>query len=333
MMKKTLIAMAVLAAAGTAAAQSSVTLYGRLDASLVSTTTKNYDGVKKYPDTKTGIESSQLSTQFWGLQGTEDLGGGLKAIFKLESNFNIDDGALDGSGMFAREANVGLMGGFGTVKLGRNYHAYDTFFGAVNHTDNTNINVSSAVAGVGLGHYAVRASNSIRYESPDMSGFRIAATYGFGEDKTTTQSANNQWSVAACYGVGTLVVCYAHQTQEKAGSPNLKHDVIGAAYDFGPAKLVGSYQQAKQNTTKDKDWQLGVKVPVGAFAFYVGYADSESKNGVTKLNADGWALLGTYALSKRTTAYAGYEKYKRDATTITDTTKYTNLAIGVRHTF
>lgn len=330
-MKKTLIAMAAVVAAGTAAAQSSVTLYGRLDASLVSTTTKNYAGVKQYPDTKTGIESSQLSTQFWGLQGTEDLGGGLKAIFKLESNFNIDDGSQDSTGMFAREANVGLTGSFGTVKLGRNYHAYDTFFGAVNHTGNTNINVSRDVAAVGLPHYAVRASNAVRYESPDMSGFRAAVTYGFGENKTATQSAANQWSLAAWYGLGPLTVGYAHQTQERQGSPNLKHDVIGAAYDFGPAKLVGSYQQAKENTTKDKDWQLGVNVPVGAFAFYVGYADSESKAGGTKLNADGWALLGTYALSQRTTAYAGYEKYKRDATTTG--TKYTNLAIGLRHTF
>jgi predicted porin len=331
-MKKTLIAMAAVAATGAAMAQSSVTLYGRLDASLAQTTVK-INGVKQYPGTKTGIDSSNLSTQFWGLQGSEDLGGGLRAIFKLESNFNIDDGSIgSGQTLFEREANVGLSGGFGTVRFGRVYHAYDTLFGAVNHTDNTNINVSTGVATVGLAHYAVRASNAVRYESPSFGGFRFAGTYGFGENKTATTSATNQYSLAAWYTEGPIMAGVAHQRQESTGPSDLKHNLIGGGYDFGVAKLVGSYQQAKQGGTKDKDWQIGVKVPVGAFNFYVGYADSESKTGATKLKADGWALLGTYALSKRTTAYAGYEAFDRQ-TNATTTRKESNLALGIRHTF
>lgn len=329
-MKRTLVAMAALACVGTAAAQSSVTLYGRLDASVVNTTTK-VNGVKQYPATKTGIESSQLSTQFWGLQGTENLGGGLKAIFKLESNFNIDNGALDTNGMFAREANVGLSGGFGTVRAGRVYHAYDTFFGAVNHNANTNINVSGAVAGVGLAHYGGRASNAVRYDSPSLNGFRMSFAYGLGENKTATQSAADQYSLAAWYAAGPLTVGAAYQLQESQSAADLKHTVVGGAYDFGVAKLVASYQQARQTGTKDRDWQLGVSVPMDAFTFYVGYADSDSKTGATKLNADGWALLGTYALSKRTTAYIGYERFERDETA--GKRKVDNLAIGVRHTF
>jgi len=161
--------------------------------------------VKQYPGTKTGIDSSNLSTQFWGLQGSEDLGGGLRAIFKLESNFNIDDGSIaSDQNLFRREANVGLSGGFGTVRFGRVYHAYDTLFAAVNHTDNTNINVSTGVATVGLAHYAVRASNAVRYESPSFGGFRFAGTYGFGENKTATTSATNQYSLAAWYTEGPI---------------------------------------------------------------------------------------------------------------------------------
>lgn len=357
-MKKTLIAMAAVAATGAAMAQSSVTLYGRLDASLAQKTVK-IDGVKQYPDTKTGIDSSNLSTQFWGLQGSEDLGGGLRAIFKLESNFNIDDGSIGrDQTLFEREANVGLSGGFGTVRFGRVYHAYDTLFAAVNHTDNTNINVSTGVAKVGLDHYAVRASNAVRYESPSFGGFRFAGTYGFGENKLPNgSSATNQYSLAAWYAEGPITAGVAHQRQTPRNTnkdsstnkdnpdlrthfnePALKHNLIGGGYDFGVAKLVGSYQQAKQGGTKDKDWQIGVKVPVGAFNFYVGYADSESKKtGATKLTADGWALLGTYALSKRTTAYAGYETFDRQERQTNATTtrkrKESNLALGIRHTF
>ncbi len=302
--------------------------------------------MKQYPGTKTGIDSSNLSTQFWGLQGSEDLGGGLRAIFKLESNFNIDDGSIGSEQtLFEREANVGLSGGFGTVRFGRVYHAYDTLFSAVNHTDNTNINVSTGVATVGLAHYKVRASNAVRYDSPSFGGFRFAGTYGFGENKTATTSATNQYSLAAWYAEGPITAGVAHQRQTPRNTnnnnsnlsthfnePALKHNLIGGGYDFGVAKLVGSYQQAKQGGTKDKDWQIGVKVPVGAFNFYVGYADSESKTGATKLEADGWALLGTYALSKRTTAYAGYEAFDRQ-TNATTTRKESNLALGIRHTF
>lgn len=333
-MKRTLVALAALAAAGVVSAQSSVTLYGRLDASLVNTTTKLND-VKQYPATKTGIESSQLSTQFWGMQGTEDLGGGLKAIFKLESNFKIDDGTQDAEGLFAREANVGLTGGFGAIRLGRVYHAYDTFFGAVNHTDNTNINVSSDVAKVGLDHYAVRARDGVRYDSPNFGGVQVAFTYGFGENKTAAQSAADQYSLAAWYAAGPITAGVAYQLREFQGQPDLKHTVVGGAYDFGMAKLVASYQEARRTGTKDRDWQLGVKVPMNAFTFYVGYADSDSKTGPTKLNADGWALLGTYALSKRTTAYVGYERFDREEiiSNARAKRKVDNLAIGVRHTF
>lgn len=332
-MKKSLIALAVLAASGAAMAQSSVELYGRLDASLVSTSTK-VNGVKSYPATKTGIESSQLNTQFWGLRGTEDLGGGLKAIFKLESNFNIDDGAVDAGGMFAREAFVGLSGGFGTVKAGRNYTAYDSFFGAVNHTWNSNINVSSAVAKTGLDHYGVRANNSVVYESPNLSGFSGSVSYGFGEDKPNAAgSSADQYAFQARYAQGPLVVGFAHQKREAQGAADLKHNVVGASYDFGVAKLNGTYQTAKQNATKDKDYQLGVSMPFGAFAVAVGYAKSKSETAGVKLDGSGYALVGTYSLSKRTTAYVGYENTKVESAAGATTTKVSNLAVGLRHTF
>ncbi|GAB3189817.1 porin [Hydrogenophaga aquatica] len=331
-MKKSLIALAVLAASGAAMAQSSVELYGRLDASLVSTSTK-INGVKQYPATKTGIESSQLNTQFWGLRGTEDLGGGLKAIFKLESNFNIDNGAVDANGMFAREANVGLAGGFGSVKLGRNYTAYDSLAGATNHTWNSNINVWGTVANTGLANYAGRVNHSVIYDSPNFSGFSGSFSYAFGEDKTAALSASDNTSMQVRYANGPLLVGFGYQKQEVQNAADIKYNILGASYDFGVAKLTGSYQTGKQGATKDKDYQLGVSMPFGAYAVALGYAKSKSETAGVKLDGSGYALVGTYNLSKRTTAYVGYENTKVESAGGATTTKVSNLAVGVRHTF
>ncbi len=330
-MKKTLIALAAVAATSAAFAQSSVTLFGRLDASLGNVTSE-INGVKQYPATKTGIESSNMSTQFWGLRGTEDLGGGLKAEFMLQSNFNIDDGALDANGMFAREAWVGLAGGFGTVRLGRQYSAYDVFSGAVNHTFNTNINVTGDVFGNGVAAYDTRVSNSITYFMPTMSGFNASVAYGFGEDKTATTSATSHTSLQVHYAQGPILVGAAMQRKTLAGNVDRDHNIFGGSYDFGVAKLTGAYQTSEQGATKDKEYQFGVSAPVGPVVLSFGYADGESKTAGVKRNSDGYALLGTYNLSKRTTVYAGYESTDLQTTT-TSKTERTNLAFGVRHTF
>src|ERR1700761_8451239 len=114
-MKKILIATAVAASFASAAhAQSSVTLYGALDAAL--TYTSNVAGGSKY-----SLGSSNDENRF-GLRGTEDLGGGLKTVFTLEQGFNLNDGSQgNASRMFSRQAFVGLSSQFGTVTLGRQY--------------------------------------------------------------------------------------------------------------------------------------------------------------------------------------------------------------------
>ena len=111
-MKKTLIAFAALSAlAGIAQAQSSVTLYGVADAYLASVKTENKVGAVTTSLTQTKIDSGGHNGSRWGLRGSEDLGGGLKAIFQLESGFNIDTGASAQNGvLFSRQAFVGQIG-------------------------------------------------------------------------------------------------------------------------------------------------------------------------------------------------------------------------------
>ena len=115
-MKKSLLALAVLGAfAGAASAQTNVTVYGLVDAGIQRTDTDNSGA-------RWGLDSGLQSGNRLGFKGSEDLGGGLSAIFTLESGFNLDDGTqAQGGRLFGRQAWVGLNGGFGTVKFGRQY--------------------------------------------------------------------------------------------------------------------------------------------------------------------------------------------------------------------
>lgn len=336
-MKKSLIALAVLAASGAAMAQSSVTLYGRLDASLAQTS-KEVTGSAKVK--QTGINSNNLNTTFWGLKGSEDLGGGLRANFGLESGFAMDTG-VGNTGLFERKAIVGLSGAFGAVDLGRNYTAYDSLRAATNNIYDSNFATTGDVWNTGIKDYANRTSNSVTYTSPSFGGISGQVGYAFGENKQVAPNvgdATDTLSLHVKYANGPLLVGYGYQEEKLTqavgtASDKIKYNLVGASYDFGMAKLVGSYNQAKTNALKDKEYQVGVSVPFGAAAIAAGYSNSKSEGFNANNKGTGASLVGTYNLSKRTTVYAGYEATKVESNNAATTTKATNFATGVRHTF
>jgi predicted porin len=345
-MKKTLIALAAIGAmTGVAHAQSSVTLYGLVDAYIGQTATQasstsSNPALTKGKLTQTVVNPSGQNNSRWGMRGTEDLGGGLKGLFVLEGGFNPDTGAFNnisnqGGGLFGRQAWVGLSGGFGTVGLGRQYPAYDDLRGATNMIYDSNFATTGTVWGTGLQDYQNRSSNSIKYTSPDFAGFSGAVTYGFGENKTATASAESVAAIHVKYSNGPLLVGFAHQREKQVAGGNLfgtganigvvagnvafnstrKYNLLGASYDFGVVKLTSQYNQAKGETNatasaKDKEFNVGVSVPFGAAAIAAGYSRSKSDgSGVNNFGSNrgtGVSLLGTYALSKRTNLYLGY---------------------------
>ena len=357
-MKKTLIALAALGAmAGVAHAQSSVTLYGLADANVGShSDTVRTAGVSK-KTTQTKIDSGGMNTSRFGMRGVEDLGGGLKAVFALEGGINVDTGATNSGSLFGRQAFVGLNGGFGTVTLGRHLTAYDDLRGATNHSDNAilfSFSQLRAVYSNGVVDYASRSSNSLAYTSPSFGGFSGALVLGTGEDKTASLKASRNNSFHLKYANGPLLVGYGYQNEKfNAGSlladPGVvtpatevgqrDYNLFGASYDFGVAKITGSYQAAKQknsllpaNNGKDKEFQAGVTVPFGAAAVSAGYV--RSKSDTTGLKAQGLSLFGTYSLSKRTALYAGGLTRKHDLARGADgTEKSTVVAAGLRHSF
>ena len=336
-MKKTLIALAALGAIAGAHAQSSVTLYGVADAWLgsVKETTAGV-GIRQ-----TVINTSGVNGSRWGLKGSEDLGGGLKAIFQLENGFSLDTGAPKTANvLFDRQAFVGIQSGFGTVSLGRQYSAYDDLHGAVNHNfDAFTFSATSPVAANGLVDYTSRVSNSIKFQSANYSGFSAAVLYGLGENKTATADATNIGSLNLTYANGPFMVGYAYQEEKQplvAGTQDKnKYNLIGGTYDFGVAKLNASYNQAKNSATKDKEYQVGVMVPFGAAAISAGYAHSKSDTGAVSLTGKGFSLLGTYDMSKRTRLYVGAQQTKAfiGVAALTPETKITTYGLGVRHSF
>lgn len=365
-MKKTLIALAALAAtAGVAHAQSSVTLYGVADAYIGQNVTKVSTGGTETKVSMGQINGSGLSSSRWGLRGSEDLGGGLAAVFTLESGFDISTGASangagnstanSGSSLFGRTASVGLKGSFGEARLGRQYTAYDSLRGATNNTyDSNTFAQTGTVWGTGIQDYSNRSNNSVRYDSPVFGGFSGSVSYGFGEDKTATVSASSSTSVHLKYANGPLLVGYGYQREKESvgsvmfsgatGGPTTgtgavaadsrKYNLLGATYDFGVVKLVGSYNTAKNNTLKDKEYQIGLSAPFGAASVAVGYERAKSEGGGSTNKGTGYSLLGTYDLSKRTTLYAGYINTKVESgVNAATTSKRSLVATGIRHTF
>ncbi|MFZ3141113.1 porin [Polaromonas sp.] len=379
-MKKSLIAVAVLAASGAAMAQSSVTLYGIVDAWIGSKQTNgvtvvNGNQLATTELRQTGVNSGGLSSSRWGLKGSEDLGGGLKAIFALESGINVDTGeSSDSKRLFDRQAFVGLTSGFGTVSLGRQNGAYEsvrgTFFSAQGNSpsfDATNgkqfskANIDDLAAfdravvpttaqataaaaalntkGVAASRigawagYQARVDNSIRYATPSISGFQAAVVYGFGEDKNTVaptynNGATKNASISLSYANGPIGVAVVHQDDELSPDFHMKNTGVGGYYDFGVAKAFLAYNEAKYDGfAKQNEWAVGVRAPLGATTLVAQYAQSKGDDFGKNTS---FGLSAEYSLSKRTTAYAGFNQTKVE---ILNDNKNNAFGLGVRHTF
>ncbi len=344
-MKKSLIALAVLAASGAAMAQSTVTVYGRLDASVGSSKVGNVGAAVS----NTQLFSNNLTTSRLGFRGTEDLGGGLSAIFGIETGFAPDAPAATTLG--DRAAFVGLSGGFGTIKLGRHDTSFDDIRDLMvssNIWDATNFATTETIVGTGatatngvggLGDYGDRASNQIRYESPNFSGFTFGFSHGMDETPGVSRDVN---AYNLRYKAGNLDVGVAYQenSQQNAagafGAAN-NYTTVAGAYNFGSFRVSGGWNQAKQdvaNGIKANTYTVGVNVPVNAFDFSLGYSTGKAKqNGATLEKGDAFSAGVTYALSKRTRLYAaitngdiengaGVKQRQRDI-----------YAAGVIHTF
>lgn len=199
-MKKSLLALAALGAfAGVAHAQSSVTLYGIVDEGFNVNT--NAGGKHQY-----NLSSGVLQGSRFGLRGTEDLGGGLKAIFVIENGFDVNNGKLGQGGlMFGRQAYVGLSSQMGTVTLGRQYDSVVDYVGPLESGDQWGGSIAAHPSDLDNFNNSFRTNNTVKYTSADYGGLKFGGTYSFG-GQAGNFSQNQIWSLGAGYNNGPLVL-------------------------------------------------------------------------------------------------------------------------------
>jgi predicted porin len=322
-MKKSLIALAVLAAAGTASAQSSVTLFGIVDATLQRISNSG-GGASVTRLTQSGYNSSRL-----GFRGVEDLGGGMSASFWLEAGMQNDDGRgfgtntnnqASGGGTatggtqgltFNRRSTVSLAGGWGELRLGRDYTpqfwnltVFDPF--GTNGAGTTQT-LNSIITGV----TSVRASNTIGYFLPgNLGGFYGQFQHYRGENASgaATSSDGNGNGIRVGFANGPFNVALATSKTDYAAG-DVKQSNIGGQWDFGIAQLMGQYSVDKNGTAKGKGWLIGGLFPIGAGQIRAAYSEYRTDLGAgPDPKARKLALGYVHNLSKRTAVYTTYAR-------------------------
>jgi predicted porin len=316
-MKKSLLALAVLGAfAGAASAQTNVTLYGIADVGIGMADTDQTGS-----DSAVNVFSGVQSSSRFGVRGSEDLGGGLKATFNIETGVNWDTGAASSNSQFwGRRAVVGLAGGFGEVRLGRDY---TPGYSAIGTTD---------VMGLGLfgnwldfgsnGGITSRASNGLHYTSPNWGGFTLRAMYATGEANgvTAPRGDGDMVGLSGVYASGPLTVQAYYQTGEfdngAGGTANADEYGIGAQYRFGGIRVALNYGVADTEVPagggiEHEALGLGLGLKLGKGEVLFNYIQQEVDLAGSP-EAKSFGLAYVHPLSRRTNLYATYGQLKNE---------------------
>jgi predicted porin len=355
-MKKQIIASGLLVlVGGTSSAQSNVTLYGIVDVGL------RYGNAATSNDNTLSVGSGQQRASRFGFRGTEELGGGLSASFQLESGFNADDGTLGyGNRLFGRQSWVGLNGGFGSIRFGRQTTAvYDVLFTVDPFVINGTGNAQRVFAyGLGKADPLSRADNAVTYSIRLHNGIGFYAGHAFGEKAGSFASNSSDFaSVSYVAGAWNVRAAYQHADGVDLGAAstplgalvgpahlgsanvNVKSAVVGAVYDLGPVKFHGIYGDTRignGGALAMRSYMTGVTVGAGRGTMCASWNRNdirEFRNGVS----DQYALDYTYPLSKRTFLYAasGYTKNGGGVRLNSARNGFSGREVetGVRHTF
>jgi predicted porin len=337
-MKKSLIALAVAGtfAAPAMAATSNVDIYGLLNVAVESVDNDN----ERHSRLTTGNNSAI------GFKGTEDLGGGLKGVWQIETNVSIDGDSNSAGGTAAgafngtRNTYLGLAGGFGTVLFGTHDTPYkmatgrlDNFVGTLGDYNS----IMGAIGGDASAQFDLRTSNTIAYVSPDFSGFKIVAGYVLsGENNLGVNNVDESdaYSLSATYTNGPLFVTAAYEDHSLYGAASagggtivlgngagaeIERDAwkVGIGYAFGDLTLGAVYENISVDAgaadTERDAWMVQASYAMGPMTFKAMYMDAEEADNTNDTGADQWTVGLDYALSKRTKAYFVYSSLDNDS--------------------
>jgi len=324
-MKKIALVAALAAVAAPAFAQSSVTLWGRINTSVESEKVGN-------ADRKVMVENNSSRL---GFRGTEDLGGGLKASFNLEHGLNSATGQASGGTTFwNRQANVELSGAFGAVRLGTWFP--DSYFSTVDRTSNHNHDTGTSSDALFSSFGFSARTNKVGYFSPTVDGFSFIGSVRAGENAgpraydlsvnyemnglhvAGTYAQANQW-----YGTGQIASGAKRQTYG-----------LEADYSFGPFLVTGYYQNEKVDGYHTRDiGRLSAMYTVGQSEFHINVGGTRHGGDDTfkAYGAKQYTLGYNYNLSKRTKLYGFYTAIDQKA--LIGSGDFNSLAVGIRHNF
>ena len=363
-MKKSLLALAALTAfTGVASAQSSVTLFGVVDLSARSVSANGKTAKQLASD---GYNSNRL-----GFRGIEDLGGGLRAGFWLEAGMDPSIGTAGGANgnytgntasssapsgspaaFFNRRSTVSLIGGFGEVRLGRDYTpsfwnttVFDPF--GTNGLGSF-LNLVDGSLGTGAATL-VRANNTIGYFLPGgLGGLYGQAQISLADNaQTGLPVGNNARSVRIGYAAGPVNVAFSTgNTTNGTLNASYKHSNLAGSFDLGMLKAMAQWNKVSSNNGRaQKDILLGVSVPIGTNEFRASYVTADGSGPAAADNKDAkqFAIGYVHNMSKRTALYGSFARVANDAgaaytaggggTALTAGKDSTGMEVGVRHTF
>lgn len=316
-MKPTTLSALALAAAAVAApafAQSSVTMYGRMNTTIENE--KSDGGSRVW---KVNNNASRL-----GFKGVEDMGGGLKASFNLEHGLGSDNGTAS-STFWGREAWVQLAGGFGAVRMGN--FTPESYFATADYISMHNHDTGSSSDSL-YGFDTYRSRNKVGYFTPTMGGLSGSISLSAGErngsDKRLIDAAVN-------YVGGPLHLGFGYS--DHADKSQM---AVRALVELGALTLGGYIQRDDVGAASRTVYRLAGMYTVGAGEFHLNYGRSgEAKSGANLLvgKGDQWTLGYNYNLSKRTKLYGYYTDLDTNKSDSAKAGQYSSMAVGVRHNF
>jgi predicted porin len=298
-MNKKLIALAIAGACSVPAAMAQtanpVTLYGRAYATVEWVDMK--DGTPK----RTRIEDQ---SSLFGIRGTEDLGGGLRAFFQLETAFRLDS---NNSTFAARNSGVGLQGGWGSLIFGRWDMPFKSATIAVDPYGDLTL---SGLTGVlsDFGNFDRREQNVAQYWSPTMGGFAFRLAGTANEGRTATSNPRS-YGANATFTRGPIYAFFAwEEHRDVTATTDEEAWAAGGSFAFGPIKLGGQYQEIDKGATDIENWMGNVVWTLGKNQFIYQHLRSDQGPGDCSMDSLGYQ----YNFTRRTFFIASYVRVKND---------------------
>jgi len=326
-MKKTLVAVAALAAVTGAMAE--VKISGIVDQSLTRVVTKDNSASTTATTTSIG---SQYTGADLNIGGSEDLGNGLTARFNV--GLFVDADSAFGTDATNYQSFIGVAGAFGDVQIGQffaSHHIVNATFDAAGYSQvNTSHQVTQGASGAVGGNLGQLVANQVQYTLPKLvDGLTLKVAKAYGE-----AAFGDQTQYGAMYSAGGFGAGYAWSKEASSATTTTTKSSYGLSYDFGVAKVVYSAQARKLSTaaTGDTGTQYGVVVPFGALSIGVSMTSYTMPSLAVNTGGSGYNIIAKYDLSKRTSLIAQTGRDTIDTgANVGDTSAQTSF--GLWHSF